>query len=232
MWLAIPFLLVVVIAIPILVYMESRKADAPTGDAPAPPPARTTLYVQIIVNQAIIAGLAWLALYGAGLKINWLGQFRFETVLIAVGAVVAALVLALWLSRREVSDPTVPLALMPRSPSDWALWLMVMAVAAVGEEFVYRGVLFGLTSLVIDGWVLNALIGAVLFGLAHKSQGWVGVWASAIFAFVFQFLVLRSGGLALAIAAHFAYDVLIQLLSRRETLAFECRARPNELEPR
>ena len=95
-------------------------------------------------------------------------------------------------------------ALRAQGLSPW--WVLASATAAVVEEFAYRGVLFLLLCQALPP-SLAALGSALVCGLGHFSQGPRGAVWSMVFALVLQGVVLREGGLSLAIAVHFLYDV-------------------------
>ena len=84
-----------------------------------------------------------------------------------------------------------------------AVWqiLLVSALAGVGEELLFRGVIQPLVGLVIA---------SVLFGAIHigsRALVGYGVWAACIGA-VMGWLVLATGGLVAPVIAHGVYDAL------------------------
>ena len=210
---AIPLLLVVGLLLPALAWLGYRQLAA-TAETPTVVSGRA-LAVQTLVLQAVLIGLSLLAIEGAGLTVH-LGARVSAIALLATAAVVAGGLLATWLeARRRVLGPrdAVRRTLRGIGAGDpW--WLAANLAAAVGEELAYRGALTELLSPWLGAAAAVAL-SAALFGLAHLTQGWRGAVFSAAQALAFQGLVILSGGLALAIVAHLAYDLGAHLLGRR-----------------
>lgn len=206
------FLLVTVLVLPVLAFrshqafQQHAAQDHPLDLSPA------MVYLQLVIAQVLVTGLALLAWWRAGLRITLTGRVNVGGLL--WGAVVVAGFLGLALLVRRVSRDRNPVAdaLKPRSPTEYALWVGSMVAAAVGEEVVYRGVLFTL----FFGWteqpVIAALGAALVCGLGHFAQGWRGVGFAALMALALQALVACTGGLLVAMLAHLAYDLLVQLL--------------------
>jgi membrane protease YdiL (CAAX protease family) len=89
--------------------------------------------------------------------------------------------------------------------------VVIGAVAGIGEEWLFRGVLQPLT-----GWV----VASVLFGLAHVgNRGMLafGLWATGM-GFLLGALAQATGGLAAPIVAHGVYDMLALAFIRRGAL--------------
>ncbi len=209
----LPFLLLVVVILPLLAISSYRNVRSPHAELPS----RIGLYFNLLFVQLIVGGFAALAAFGADVPVTWNFRIEFGTIGPAVGLVVIALVGAIWISvridRSCSSNPNLGALLCPISMADWLLWGAAMIAAAVVEEYAYRGVFFGLALRVSESWWLAAFAGALIFGIGHASQGWAGSFASALFAIGMQWLVFHANGLLIAIAAHLAFDVVIQLLA-------------------
>jgi membrane protease YdiL (CAAX protease family) len=135
-------------------------------------------------------------------------------VLVALLVVGMGLVVASFEARRPLGPGDGMRRLLERIPATHPAWMTALTAASVGEEFAYRGVLTELcTGPFGAGWAVVASAG--LFGLGHLAQGWRGAVASAAFAMALQVIVFISGGLALAMLAHFAYDIGAMWLGRR-----------------
>ncbi len=208
---AAPFLLVAVVAFPALAVLNSRQSQQASLETVS----RTALYLQLLVIQVILAVLGAVAVYGADLRVAWHARVDPSTLAASAGLLALAVMLSLWLRDPRKSSPELGKLLVPRMPSDWALWIAGMLAAAIVEEFAYRGVLFALASRLFDSWIIPATLSAVVFGLTHAAQGWRGAALSGAFGLGFQGLVLWSGGLLLAIVVHLIYDVGVQLAAPR-----------------
>jgi membrane protease YdiL (CAAX protease family) len=91
---------------------------------------------------------------------------------------------------------------------DTASIVLVGAMAGIGEEWLFRGVL-----LPAVGWVMSSIV----FGVAHigaRNMVAFGVWASGM-GFVLGGLALLTGGLTAPVVAHGVYDMLALAYLRR-----------------
>ena len=208
---AAPFLLVAVVAFPALAVLNSLRSRQASLETLG----RTALYLQLLLIQATLAALGAVAVYGVDLTIAWRARVSPGTLAAAAGLLTLAVLLSLWLRDPRKSSPELAKLLVPRTPGDWALWIAGMLAAAIVEEFAYRGVLFGLAARLFDSWIVPAALSAIVFGVTHAAQGWRGVALSGAFGLGFQWLVLWSGGLLLAIVVHLIYDVGVQLAGPR-----------------
>lgn len=98
-------------------------------------------------------------------------------------------------------------------PSTLVFLLIMWVVAAVGEEFLFRGYFmsfvarrFGNTRKV---WIISALFSSLLFGLAHQYQGVSGVIQTAMVGLVMAYLFFTNKkDLTLLIFVHGFYDTI------------------------
>jgi membrane protease YdiL (CAAX protease family) len=208
---AAPFLLVAVVAFPLVAVVNARHSQGAALEALG----RTALYVQLLVIQLILSALGALATYGMDLPIAWRARVDARTLAASAALLTLAVLFSLGLRERRKSRPELSKLLAPHTPAEWALWSVGMVATAVVEEFAYRGVLFALAAQFFDSWIVPAGLSALVFGLTHAAQGWRGVMLSGVFGLGFQLLVLWSGGLLLAIAVHLIYDVGVQLVAPR-----------------
>ncbi len=201
--LAIAFLVIVLLVLPVLASEGSRQL----GDRPLPP--RPAIFAQTFVIQLVLLAFAMLVARRRGISIWQARAPDAVDLLVTVGALLLALgTLPL---RWRASSPWRRerlLALVPHTPGERALWIVLSATAGVAEEVVYRGVLFALLASLLGGWWAPALVGALAFGGAHALQGWRSGLLVALFGLAFQLLVLLTGMLYLAMAAHFLYDLI------------------------
>ena len=79
-------------------------------------------------------------------------------------------------------------------------------LGAVGEEIAYRGFLLGGTARLFPnrkfGIVVSVLVSSVLFGLAHREQGLIGVITTFIDALFFSFVRYHFDNLWASVLAH------------------------------
>jgi uncharacterized protein len=87
-------------------------------------------------------------------------------------------------------------------------WILAGAVCAgVGEEIVYRGVLFALASRLTGSVLVGMLISIVLFALAHTTQGFKSTIVVGLLGLLFHLFCLLIGSLVSAMIVHTIYDI-------------------------
>jgi membrane protease YdiL (CAAX protease family) len=118
-----------------------------------------------------------------------------------LAGVVAGLLLYVAVARhRPYVPPCVPAALAAS---------FVLVVAAASEEVVWRRVVLG---ELLRAGPLAAAVGSTLgFALVHRTRQGLHLGTGATFAGLY----LATGALAAAIAAHWAYNVLLLALAER-----------------
>lgn len=104
------------------------------------------------------------------------------------------------------------------NPADLA-WALIMALmAGVGEEFVFRGVLYQLLMRQFGNAVLVIAICLAFFAFGHAAQGWRGILFSGYLGLCFHLMVLLWESLTAAMIVHALYDAaLFAMLYRRAT---------------
>jgi len=158
------------------------------------------------------------AIHGQDIGPAFLGGIVGGAVIATVAATVVATLAA---SRRREAPKTRTLGdvepLMPRNGSE-TVWTGLLSInAGVSEELFFRLTLPLLIVLVTGNAALAFVAAAIVFGLAHVYQGWVGVAATGVLGLLFTGLYLWSGGLAVPIALHVFIDLMA--LVARPTLA-------------
>lgn len=108
-----------------------------------------------------------------------------------------------------------PMRLQPQE-GFWAFLVVIMLltpVQAAAEEFLFRGYLLqGLGSLVANPW-FGVLTSALVFALFHGTQNVPLFLSRFAFGVVVGWLVLRTGGLEAAVAAHIVNNVFAFVLA-------------------
>lgn len=184
---------------------------------PASADARDSQFVRLALAGE--AGLALLALgIGRVLGISPLAQLRpgWRSLLWGVLATLPLLLALAWIwtrpggSFRRLVDFVVgqlgPL-LAPRSAAELAL---VAALAGIGEELLFRGVIqAGLARLVPASLAL--LVASVVFGLAHFATSTYAIVAGVMGLYLGA-LFLLEGSLLAPMVAHGLYDLVALLL--------------------
>lgn len=92
----------------------------------------------------------------------------------------------------------------------WAVVLLL--VAALAEEIVFRAVLLRITAGFTRRLWLICLLNAVLFSASHLDPDPTAFVARALSGFIWTWAALRLGGIEFAVGAHLANNLLIALL--------------------
>jgi membrane protease YdiL (CAAX protease family) len=93
-------------------------------------------------------------------------------------------------------------------------WAGLSLSAGVTEELTYRGLLVLALSLAVPDLPHGAVVAvaAVLFGLAHWYQGWLGVLTTGVVGAAFTQLYLSTGSLLLPMVLHVLVDLRLLLV--------------------
>jgi len=97
--------------------------------------------------------------------------------------------------------------LLPKTPTERKVWVLVAISAGVCEEFLYRGWLLTLFSAALGSVWLGLLISSVIFGLAHAYQGRSGILGTGILGAIFGIVFIVSGSLIPGQLLHTAMDL-------------------------
>jgi len=147
----------------------------------------------------------------------WIGPLQLSDAVLfgagLAGGVLGTLVGTLWAWRRGKRGLRGPMlgdpgALLPRHRGELPYSAGVALAAGVTEEPFFRLVLPLLIALVTGSAVAGFGLAAVLFGAAHRYQGWAGVAGTTFMALLFTALYLGSGRLWVAIAFHVFLDTI------------------------
>jgi len=85
-------------------------------------------------------------------------------------------------------------------------WALVSLLAGISEELTYRGVVSAILLYAgLPAWAVVLLVSAA-FGIAHANRGGLHVAATFVIGALFHLLVLATGSLWPAMAAHAVYD--------------------------
>ncbi len=110
--------------------------------------------------------------------------------------------------------PETRLGSIPFIPPGWmeAMDLSAgLALVAISEELVFRGVLQARLSAYFQSKPIGLLSTAILFGLVHWSNGLGSVLQTALVGFAFGLCVMRGRSLLPVILAHYVADLLVFL---------------------
>jgi membrane protease YdiL (CAAX protease family) len=191
------------------------KRDRPPG------PAKIS-YSSAIISVGLVAGFAIET--AILIKIPVFGSRRVDYPSVLLGLVF--LLLALYPEHLEYQFAPQEykrfiINFLPRTARERFGWTFLSLATGIGEEIVYRAVVFGILFQATGNYWIAALYSAVLFALMHASQGLLSVIGLFIVALFLQWIVKISGGLYIAIAIHFIHNLFNGLfwgiLTRQES---------------
>jgi membrane protease YdiL (CAAX protease family) len=118
------------------------------------------------------------------------------------------------LSRFVFGGPPNPArdALLPASPSEYAVWILVAVSAGFCEELVYRGYLLVQLGAFSGSVASGCVLSAALFGLAHAEQGAAVALRFALYGVLLGALAVWRRSLIPGALAHVALDVAAAVL--------------------
>ena len=149
------------------------------------------------------------------------GAVGFGTFLLSV------LVYAVWktLKRRPERAAQSRRLYGTSTPAELA-WAMALALTAgVGEEIIFRGVLYQLLARQFGNVLMAAIVCVALFALGHATQGWKGIVFSAYLAICLHYIVIVFGSIIVAMIVHTLYDAaLFAMLYERKVEVVEVEA--------
>jgi len=97
--------------------------------------------------------------------------------------------------------------LLPRTPREIRVFVLLSLAAGIGEEFAYRGYVIPALSPIL-GVVGATVLSTVVFGIMHAYQGWLGMVRTGLMGLILALGFLLSGSLWPPIIAHTLIDLL------------------------
>ena len=97
--------------------------------------------------------------------------------------------------------------MMPRNAAEMRWGAALSVIAGVVEEVFFRLAVPLLVALLTGSAIAGFAVGLVMFALAHRYQGWLGVAATALVGALMTGLYLSSGDLWLAMLVHGFVDL-------------------------
>ncbi len=216
------FAVLLLVGLPALATMDARRG----ADFEAEEVHRRALYVSVALSLLVIALLTLGVATWQDVEPGALGwQVEDARAGVAWGAAAAvaglAIVWGVTLGARRVGLEESPMAhlLMPRDAPEKCGFLLLSGVAAVCEEYVFRG--FALHT--VAAWSGSPWLAAVAvsasFGLAHGYQKLAGVVRAGTLGFLLAAPTIWTGSLFPAIVGHFWINAAVGLGGWRYLLA-------------
>ena len=200
------------------VMAERQSAPSGTLSLPASP---APVYAGLILMEWGLAYYVWkvgLRRSAASLRMLIGGGWRSTRAV----AVDVGLGLATWAAWSAVSlawqawwgsDPAASLqSIMPQTPLEVALWILLSVSAGFSEELVFRGYLQERFQALTGNAAVAVLLQAALFGVSHGYQGGRRCLRITVYALVFGALTRWRRSLRPGMVAHAWTDLAAGLL--------------------
>ncbi|HEX2912956.1 MAG TPA: type II CAAX endopeptidase family protein [Chloroflexia bacterium] len=133
---------------------------------------------------------------------------------------------------KKIYSPELMKNLIPRNQLEWVLIIIPLFLAVALEEMLFRALLIGGYSVVVNPWAM-ALASSVVFGMMHSPQGILGIVLTGLVGLLFGAVFIITGSLLVVIIAHFAVNFL-QIVRAKDDIAwyerFEDRIQSEEAE--
>lgn len=149
--------------------------------------------------------VAFLALSAPGQ--NLAASLTFSAVLIAGAAVYAGVVLSL--DRNALLGDVRLLADMLRTNAWWMIAFAAVVGAPVAEEFLFRGLMYGVLRTSPLGKVVAAALTAVVWASVHAQYSIYGIFGIALIGLYLAWVREKTGGLLAPIVCHAAYNACV-----------------------
>jgi uncharacterized protein len=163
------------------------------------------------------AALAVVVLLIGGLSWQEIGFARgdlSDAAPVLIGAVVG-LAGSVVLARTNVSGPRVVGnvdLLVPRTLQERRWFAAAAVTAGITEEITYRAVPIQLVLSLLDNRAVAVVAAAVVFGLAHRYQGPVGMLMTGVLALLLGWLYVATGSLWPGMVLHVLIDLRLLLV--------------------
>ena len=205
------FALALVLGLPVL----ATRGGVPEDQIEQIAEARTAVYASAALSLMILSAMAFgVALWQEvpaerlGWSVGRPGPAFAWAASITVGGLVLAWTLVrlgAWLGMEE---SPLSFVLMPRSAREVRAFLVMVGIAAVGEEYLFRGFAWSVLAETLGPWPA-AVVTSVSFGLSHGYQRAVGVVRAGLLGLLLTLPVMWTGSLFSAIVAHFWINAAI-----------------------
>lgn len=211
---ALGFMLVLLVGLPIL---ASRQKLGPE-ELKQIAASRPAVYLSAALSLSIIA----LFTFGVSLwqkitpaSLGWRVDDPMLAAGLALATTAAGLAVAWGVGRMGTAlglrESPVGRTLLPQGSVERRWFVLIAALAAICEEYIYRGFLLHTLGAWTGSPWLAAVITALSFGLAHGYQRLLGITRAGLLGLLLAVPVIFTGSLFAAIVAHFWINSAIGL---------------------
>jgi len=184
--------------------------------------SRSSMYVRTMIFECFFLAVVALGVWLRGKSLQSIFGQRWRTLGtlfrnagVGVALWFVALIVVSILSglggHRQASDPTIQF-LLPQSPAETFLWLVLSLVAGICEEAIFRGYLQCQFMAFCQSVPAGIVLSAAAFGAAHLYQGWSRAVVIATSAVLFGVVAQWRGTVRPGMFAHAFQDAIAPLL--------------------
>ena len=181
------------------------------------------LYIATIVFELFMLGYAWIGAFLAkkhlrdligGRWNTWADFWRDVGIAAAFTVVVwGVTVVSGFLLHTDRTIPKAVRMLIPRTPTEVAVWILVAITAGLCEETIFRGY-FQRQFLALTGSVEAAVVlQACVFGSVHVYQGWKNAVTITIYGILFGALAAWRKSLRPGMIQHIGQDTFVGIVT-------------------
>jgi membrane protease YdiL (CAAX protease family) len=140
------------------------------GQGPLPM-TRRRFFIQTILIQALLFGVAVMAAWRTGVPLVVAPPAAVLPWLIAVALVALGVLLLRWRwSSRTTANKFRLYSILPRTASEFPSYFVLCLAAGISEEVVYRGMLYAILAYLTGSTVAAVLIASVRAGACHPGS--------------------------------------------------------------
>ena len=172
---------------------------------------RTSLYMSSGVTLWVLAFLAISAAAWSGFSAGLLGLRPLRPDLIVtwtifgIGAAALLSAVSKLLGWRESE---LLMHLLPESPSEKALFVMLSITAGITEEIVFRGFLISALGFAAGSALVATVLSSLVFGALHAYQSLSGALRAALLGFALAVPYLLTESIVPSMIAHAVIDIV------------------------
>lgn len=203
--------LLVVVGLPLL----AVRGGVPEDQAEEVAQVRRAVYASAAFSLLLLSTLAFAIALWQGIapeRLGWRvdspGPAFVWALAIAAAGLAAAWAISSLGGRLGWEESPVSLALMPRDSGEVRSFLLMVGIAAIGEEYLFRGFAYQILADPLGAWPA-VLLTSASFGLSHGYQRAIGVIRASCLGLLLALPVLWTGSLFPSIVAHFWINAAI-----------------------
>jgi len=147
-------------------------------------------------------------------RIGWTSRHIWADIglglLLFLPVLYAASLLGAILQRMGLSGPSSSAmeALLPHTPAQFALAILLVIVVAISEEFIFRGYLIRRFASSTGSLALAIILATVIFAFGHGYEGTAGVITVGFIGLIYALVFVWRGSLLAPVVMHLLQDFI------------------------